>query len=564
MEQRILTAQSALLALATFGGSASQLEGLNRRFPEAWSNRQNYPYYKHRIFKSISLADEYVKNLAYCLWEHSLQDLSLRTEMRAMLIRVESSTYKHYKKGKGAIIDEGYYKNFCEYILGSDTNIRIMVSFCVADFFINLCDLNYDESYRDKMYDEWDVRIREFLKDSQPKNLWGLRFLEIEDKMENPAEVRLIQSYSKAYAEHLGCSIQDYLNKTFFQPKEVHETISAELAFSTPLILGMQIIEFTNGGLTQTEAINILGQLTGLYARHQGRAIRNSSINYLKDVMEGKIELTEEVKQRVKEISPNETYELPEVLTPDLIEFYDQYLPIFCAYYLLARHHEENRDYFFKIKTNADTISLASMEKELTRTKKELKEFKHQAKSHQSELSKVKTESQRQFQERLKRSQEELILSNQQVKRLTQDKESLSEEIERLKESLAILTNQVEMQESIDLKEASSDSSFAKVDLNQSKILIMGGHPHVVAKLKEKLPNCKFCECRRLYQDDFFKNVEYAYIFVEWLNHGMTGKLNKIRPDIPKRVIAATNPDRILSEMEAAYLKDLSLNQVEA
>ena len=94
--------------------------------------------------------------------------------------------------------------------------------------------------------------------------------------------------------------------------------------------------------------------------------------------------------------------------------------------------------------------------------------------------------------------------------------------------------------------------------LNKPEILIIGGHPHVVAKLRERLPKCKFCECRRTYKDDFFKGVKFSYVFVEWINHGMTGKLNKICPQVPKRVIASTNPDRILREMNEAYLADMA------
>ena len=50
MNSNVLTAQAVFLGIATFNDAASQLEGLNRRFPEAWAKRQTYPYYKHLLF----------------------------------------------------------------------------------------------------------------------------------------------------------------------------------------------------------------------------------------------------------------------------------------------------------------------------------------------------------------------------------------------------------------------------------------------------------------------------------------------------------------------------------
>ena len=559
-----LTAQSVFLGIAVFNEAASQLEGLNRRFPEAWSNRQNYPYYKHRIFKSISLADEYAKNLAYCLWEYSLENEQLRAELKSMMIRIQAADYRRFSQNKGLVLDEDYYMHFCQKILSSNLPLGVILSFATADYFVNISGIKYDESFRDKMYRQWDIRIKDYLNDEDPKNLWGFSFLEIEDKMKDPAHLRIIQSLNKEYSEYLGCSVQDYLNGLYFDPECTYKTLGQEIAGTTPMTLGMRVVEFSKGGLMKDDALSIFGQATFLYERFRNKKTKIDSHDLISGIMKREIELEDDTLDRVRGLLNTDKYCLPNTLSGDLILFYEQYLPVICSYYLLAKHHELNRDFFFRNKNNTDAISLDSLDKELKRTKKELKEFKQQAKKHQSEILKVRTESQRTFQDRIKRSQEELVLANQQLNRLSQENDELKDEVAALKASLEILSQQVKMQESVDSKTTTPATSTTQVDLNQSKILIMGGHPHVVAKLKEKLPNCKFCECRRLYQDDFFKNIDYAYIFVEWLNHGMTGKLNKIRPNIPKRVIAATNPDRILSEMEAAYLKDLSLKQIEA
>ena len=59
-------------------------------------------------------------------------------------------------------------------------------------FFVGISQVSYDPSYRDLMYQEWDRRVQDYLKDENPKNLWGFDFLEIDDKMKDPAEVRRI------------------------------------------------------------------------------------------------------------------------------------------------------------------------------------------------------------------------------------------------------------------------------------------------------------------------------------------------------------------------------------
>ena len=80
-----LYAQSYFLGVALSDNASSMLEGLNRRFPLAWINRKKYPYFGHPLLKSISLTNEYNKNLAYCLWEYSKENEELRKELKALI-----------------------------------------------------------------------------------------------------------------------------------------------------------------------------------------------------------------------------------------------------------------------------------------------------------------------------------------------------------------------------------------------------------------------------------------------------------------------------------------------
>lgn len=41
----------------------SQLEGLKRRYPQAWLNRKSYPFFEHNYIKTIDLNREFSKNI---------------------------------------------------------------------------------------------------------------------------------------------------------------------------------------------------------------------------------------------------------------------------------------------------------------------------------------------------------------------------------------------------------------------------------------------------------------------------------------------------------------------
>ncbi|MGL4373755.1 MAG: hypothetical protein ACRCS6_08240, partial [Turicibacter sp.] len=89
--------------------------------------------------------------------------------------------------------------------------------------------------------------------------------------------------------------------------------------------------------------------------------------------------------------------------------------------------------------------------------------------------------------------------------------------------------------------------------INDPSILIVGGATTTVQRLKQKLPNCKYFEVDQWYNDYFFKGIKQAILLTNIINHGMTYRVDKLCPKIPKRSVGATNVDLIIKEIVDHY-----------
>ncbi len=86
--------------------------------------------------------------------------------------------------------------------------------------------------------------------------------------------------------------------------------------------------------------------------------------------------------------------------------------------------------------------------------------------------------------------------------------------------------------------------------------MIVGGATPTVQKLKKILPNCKYFEVDKRYNDQYFNGVKLAILLTNILNHGMTRKLDKHCPQIKKKSLSMTNVDLIVKEI-AKQLEDI-------
>lgn len=558
-----LYAQSYFLGVALSDNASSMLEGLNRRFPLAWINRKKYPYFGHPLLKSISLTNEYNKNLAYCLWEYSKENEELRKELKALMVK--NPIYLEVKKlvsniwnDKKIINDpdikikmlaESYEKAFAF----KKQKFQYGILCSTIHFIYSELNIPVPADVALPLYERWEKLTKVFLEEDTGCGIWSRNVMDSFAKMNNKTYTKLMQGYYKQYSDYIENDLQKYLDKVVFNPKHKELELPDFMVNIQMQMVGIEPTEFTRHNLTKTEIYEIMLNLMMIYNNYDMRK------NLASKLFAGIKDETLNIKEMMEKDSIDELMEFPEELDEKLLDLFDQYLVPFTYLYVIGKHQELNREAFFKAKSGSDAISLQSIELELKRAKKELKDSKHLIKNHQSEINKIKNDLQKANQDRLKALQQDLVQANQKNKRLAEENESLllnnADQREMIEELLLKVQEQEKLLEQLPSKQV---KELNIEQLNKPEILIIGGHPHVVAKLRERLPKCKFCECRRTYKDDFFKGVKFSYVFVEWINHGMTGKLNKICPQIPKRVIASTNPDRILREMNEAYLADMA------
>ena len=93
----------------------------------------------------------------------------------------------------------------------------------------------------------------------------------------------------------------------------------------------------------------------------------------------------------------------------------------------------------------------------------------------------------------------------------------------------------------------SDDENVDKEKLTE--IMIVGGATPTIQKLKRILPNCKYFEVDKKYNDQYFQGVKFAILLTNILNHSMTKKLDKHCPKAKKKSVTVTNVDLIIEEI---------------
>ena len=83
-------------------------------------------------------------------------------------------------------------------------------------------------------------------------------------------------------------------------------------------------------------------------------------------------------------------------------------------------------------------------------------------------------------------------------------------------------------------------------DFDTPEIMIVRGASTTLKRLKQMLPDCKYFEVDKKYNDQFFKGVKSAILLTNILNDGMTKKLEKHCPNILKKSVTATNINRTM------------------
>ncbi len=152
---------------------------------------------------------------------------------------------------------------------------------------------------------------------------------------------------------------------------------------------------------------------------------------------------------------------------------------------------------------------------------------------------------------KMKELESTLITTLKEKERLEQELISLQGEYATLKLSIKEGSPSVNH-----MTEIVVDEALDIEKINCPEVMIVGGATPTVQKLKKILPNCKYFEVDKRYNDQYFNGVKLAILLTNILNHGMTRKLDKHCPQIKKKSLSMTNVDLIVKEI-AKQLEDI-------
>ena len=211
---------------------------------------------------------------------------------------------------------------------------------------------------------------------------------------------------------------------------------------------------------------------------------------------------------------------------------------------------KENREFFLQSYTLKDQMISKQLEKEVDLLKRDLKSLKEVNKSLKRTINKQKLVQEKAHKRQLKNLQTMLITTTREKERLQQEIVRLKNKCEQLEFTLKNEDEQQDVNHEIILSEVIDVNK-----INKAEIMIVGGARQTIQKLKRVLPNCKYFEVDKKYNDQYFNGVKLAILLTNILNHGMTKKLDKHCPQVIKKSVSATNVELIIKEIAKVQLK---------
>ena len=143
---RLIENREVFLAYVLANCKFSTIEGLHRRFPLVWKQRDQYKYYKHVCLERPSLKEEYKLKCAYCLFEASKEDSIIFNVLFEELYKQYGALYKQLKKyyGRSKLIsDTGLEVLMKDQELINQTDL---MDVSIFDFFLEKLEVRYDET----------------------------------------------------------------------------------------------------------------------------------------------------------------------------------------------------------------------------------------------------------------------------------------------------------------------------------------------------------------------------------------------------------------------------------
>lgn len=517
----------------------SQLEGLKRRFPQAWLKREDYPFYRHACFKSISLQLEYRFNLCYCLVEYSRENIELFRELKGFFMNYNkkiTQEMKNRQRGKKIVLN-GVQNLILAYNNQKKFGMQECTEMVLADYLAESFSIPYPESFKEEYFEIFNEVSLDIIQSFGNGSILNFYTLPESIRKKKGKTYQFFQECYQRYSNYLNQPLSKYLNtqlKRLLDLSENEEENNDRGLVASMVLFGIIPPScYRETCLSMSEIFEILAAVTLNYG------IPTS--------------VMEETTQRSRADNlvtwgVDENGDITEKAWKELFHVYDKDMIPYALEYLLAKAHNDNRDLFFKLTDTSDLISLKSLETEIKQQHESLKDERQKNKRLEKQLSTIQTQQQQKIKEATVKVQKELIETNQKLTKKTNEVEQLASELEQCKELIKLLQTQLSEQTPQSEEEVTLTLSDEKKSLlNQPSILFLGGHPTTIHRLKRVLPSCKFFEVDKTYDSQFLKNVKQVFIFVNYVNHGMVYQINK-ELSVPKRVLIGTNINQILKQ----------------
>lgn len=512
---RLVENREVFLAYVLARYNFSTIEGLYHRFPLVWQRRDKYKYYRHVCLERPLLKEEYKVKFAYCLFEAANDDQTIFNALFDELYKQNPRFYKEIKNklGKHPVLKEVELKKFIYQEKPDEQEFLIYLS--VLDFFLEKQGVNYEVKNtfntlkksvleKEQIFFEFEEESYFYLKNQLVKS--------------NSLFSKRIKSFCRGYSDYLGKNVVDFLNaklESFFQSAESHKVIQ----WLKDLGLWTQRMDYR---LTQADVYQLMALLL----------CTDEDEEYGTD---------EEQTVRLGEF----------VLPMPIFVAFEQSLYELLPYFVLSNIMQKNREFFLQSCHTKDPSISKQLEKEVNRLKHELTRVKEMNTDLKSLLGKQKDALEKANKTKMKELESTLITTLKEKERLEQELISLQGEYATLKLSIKEGSPSVNH-----MTEIVVDEALDIEKINCPEVMIVGGATPTVQKLKKILPNCKYFEVDKRYNDQYFNGVKLAILLTNILNHGMTRKLDKHCPQIKKKSLSMTNVDLIVKEI-AKQLEDI-------
>lgn len=508
---RLIENREVFLAYVLANCKFSTIEGLHRRFPLVWKQRDQYKYYKHVCLERPSLKEEYKLKCAYCLFEASKEDSIIFNVLFEELYKQYGALYKQLKKyyGRSKLISD----TGLEVLMKDEEliNQSDLMDVSIFDFFLEKLEVRYDETtFFNQLkvtYDGIQRKILDFELDIDELNY---QYFKYQLTKPNSITFKRVKHFYRNYSDYLGQNVVDVLNDKLERCYQ-EEKLSSNIQWMRDL---------------------------GLIDQHTVYRLTTADVYQLMTLL-----LCTDGDNLIEE--EGASIEIGDLVLPiSELEAFEQLLNELLPYFVMSQVMKENREFFFRSYTLKDQMISKQLEKEVELLKRDLKSVKETNKLLKLSLSEEKLNQEKMYKLQLKQLRSTLMTTMHEKERLEKELENLKERCAQLE---SIIKEPSEAEEQV--YEMTLEQSVDVSEINKAEIMIVGGATPTIQKLKRILPNCKYFEVDKKYNDQYFQGVKFAILLTNILNHSMTKKLDKHCPKAKKKSVTVTNVDLIIEEI---------------